>query len=159
MGNKYKHWNDGKYKGLQDPFRTGKLADDIKRDFITFLLNDFDNSNLADIEKRYVGDRFEKMISLMEDVGYILRDANAIGKLYGIDYEQRRIRWITARGYCFRLMGLLDDIAVFVPHIKNKQKYADVSARLSELAQKIYNLIVSDDAHKKKNCKQYLGDG
>lgn len=155
---KYKHWNDGKYKPVKEPFHTGELADEIKRDFIHFLLNDFEPVDLNNTEKNYVHDRFNKAISIMEDISYILRDANAITKMYGIDYQQRRERWNDAKGLCFRLMGLLDDICVFVPHIKNKQKYADISERLFKLSGKIYNLIISDDKHRKKNCKQYVGN-
>lgn len=159
MGKEYKHWNDKKHKGIKVPFKTGDMADEINRDFIRFLLNDFDNVNLNDVEKRYVGDRFEKMISHMEDICYILRDAWSIKRYYGVDYEQRRARWIAARGYCFRLMSLLDNLVEFIPHIKNKQKYVDISDKLSELAEKIQNIIASDDQHKKKNCKQYMGNG
>lgn len=109
---KEKHWNDGKYRPIKEPFYTGKLADDIKRDFINFILNDFEPTDLTNTEKMYVHDRFNKAISIMEDISYILRDANAINKMYGVDYEQRRIKWNDAKGLCFRLMGLLDDICV-----------------------------------------------
>lgn len=155
---KYKHWNDGKCMPVREPFYTGKIADEIKRDFIMFVLNDFEPTDMSNTEKTYIHDRFNKAISMMEDISYILRDANAINAMYGIDYEQRRERWNDAKGLCFRLMGLLDDICVFVPHIKNKQKYADISEKLFRLSKKIYNLIISDDKKKKKNCKQYLGN-
>lgn len=102
---KEKHWNDGKYRPIKEPFYTGKLADDIKRDFINFILNDFEPTDLTNTEKTYVHDRFNKAISIMEDISYILRDANAINKMYGVDYEQRRIKWNDAKGLCFRLMG------------------------------------------------------
>ena len=54
-------------------------------------------------------------------------------------------------------MGLLDNIVEFIPHVKNKQKYVDISAHLLELSTMIMSLIVADDRHRKKHCKQYMG--
>lgn len=158
MAKKYKHWNDGKHKKLEEAFETWKMADEIHRDFIRFLLNDFEPVDLSNTEKTYVHDRFNKAIGIIEDITYILRDANAIRAMYATDYEQRRIRFERARGYCFQLMGLLDNIAIFVPHIKNKQKYVDTSGRLMEVAGKIQNLIRSDDRRRKRECKPYEGN-
>lgn len=160
MSKKYKHWNDNKYEGLKEPFRTGKLADDIHKNLVQYLLNDFQKEleGIDEIKKRYLIQRFDKASSYVEDICYLLRDANAIKKWYGIDYKMRRERWTTARGLCFRLMGLLDDTKSFIPETKNTQKYVDLSGDLMNLASMIQNIILSDDKDKKKNCKQYMGN-
>ena len=151
-----RRWND---KKKSDNFQTGDLADEIHRDLIRFLLHDFSVEGLDSVEKHYVAGRMNRTISIMEDICTILRDGWSIQTMYGVDYEQRRIRWTAARGLCFRLMGLLDNVLEFIPKVRNKQKYFDISAKLMTLAQMIQAIIASDDKRRKKNCKKYMGDG
>lgn len=157
MGKKEKHWNDGKHRDPKSRFQTGCLADEIHRDFIRFILNDFQPEAIEEAARAYSTSRLTRMASVMEDICTILRDGWSINKWYEVDFEQRRIRWIEARGLCFRLMAMLENVTIFVPHVKNKQKYADLSARLMELSGKIYNLMLADDAEKKKKAKNYRG--
>lgn len=155
MAKKYKHWNDGKH---QKPiFETGLMADEIMRNLTQFLMNDFKISEKTDIQQHYVIQRFDKATQYMENVCHILRDANSINALYPVDFEQRRIRWMSAKGYCFRLMALLDTISVFVHKDTNVQKYADLSEQLMMLSVKIQNILISDDK-RKKNSKPYVGN-
>lgn len=134
------------------------MADEIHRDLVRFLLRDFNREGMTGTEAVYVTENLRKALSLMEDICTALRDGWSINKWYESDYDERRARWIEARGLCFRILSLLDNIPEFIPQAKNKQKYVDISARLEELAVKIYNLMVSDDKEKKAKSKQTEGD-
>ena len=166
MGKKYKHWCDNQYQEPKEDnkFVIGDMAHDIFNTLEKYLLYDihkdmlevFDDDVQGHISKNYVVKRVYEMLDNAERIELVVKDANSIYALYGVDYKRRRELWLEARGLCFRLIQQITHISSIMVKGTNIQKYVSLVDNIYKLARKIKNVIVSDDEKKKEHCREYL---
>ena len=75
------------------------------------------------IQKEYIIDKLKSILHTAEQIELYVKDANSIYAVYGVDYEMRRRRWLTARGYSFQLVAQLTHISDLTVNKTNIQKY------------------------------------
>ena len=160
MSNKQdEHWCDNRYNKKDGHFVIGELAEKIFRDLENYFLHDLSKTLTVtenDIQKEYIIDKLKSILHTAEQIELYVKDANSIYAVYGVDYEMRRRRWLTARGYSFQLVAQLTHISDLTVNKTNIQKYANISTELYTLAEKIKNIMEKDDMKKKKYCKEYF---
>lgn len=166
MGNKYDHWCDNQHQepSEDNKFVIGDLAHDIFNRLEKYLLYDihkdmliaFEDTVQGTIAKNYVVKRVYSILENAEEIELIVKDANSIYALYGVDYERRRQLWLEARGKCFRLIQQISHITSILVEAVNIEKYIKFTSSIYKLSGKIKNVMISDDEKKKKYCKTYL---
>lgn len=163
---KYEHWCDDKHQEPKDDnkFVIGDMADEIYSELEQYILHDinkdllvvFDDDMQGNISKRYVLHKTTNILDNAENLASIVVDANSIYAMYEVDYRRRRELWLEARGLCFRIIKQLKNISAIMVEGTNIKKYVRLSKELSKLANKIKNVMISDDKKKKEHCKKYF---
>jgi Na+/phosphate symporter len=161
MAKESEHWCDRKHVPSEQKFTIGDLAEKLYKDLESYLLHDIDKrlkEIVADEESlscEYLKIRFYSILLSAERLELTVKDANSVHAFYHSDFRYRRMRWIEARGICFRIINQCNHMAGLVVKHANIQKYVDCADLANTIQHKIYNLIKSDDRRRKKYAKTY----
>ena len=156
MSKEQKHWCDKKYIKKETSFDTGDLAHKIVNTLTEWTLHDMSITGTMDkYQIMCMRKRMHDILKLSEKIECLVVDANSIYAIYNIDFEERRRKWLLARGYCFQLTVMLTHITEYVYKDINVQKYIDIENDIKRLAGKIKNIMIKDDKRGKENIKEY----
>ena len=115
MSKEQKHWCDKKYIKKETNFDTGDLGHKIVNTLTDWVLHDM--SIVEGMDKYQIicmRRRMQDILRLSEKIECTVVDANSIYAIYNIDFEERRRKWLLARGYCFQLTVMLTHITEYV---------------------------------------------
>lgn len=167
---KYEHWCDKMHQNPEDKeenkkYIIGELAHNNYTILEQYLLHDigkdmsivFADTTQEKISKDYVIQRMYRMLDIAEDIELLVYDANSCYALYDTDYKYRRDRWLESKGLCYKLIRQLTHLSSIMVKGANIHKYVSLSKEYEKLANKIKNVMCSDDERKKKHGKKYNG--
>ena len=156
MSKKFDHWCDKKYQKKETNFDTGTLAHKLVTTLTEWVMHDITVSDELDANEKFIQrQRMSRVLETAERIECLIKDANSIFAIYDSDYEERRRRWIAARGYCIRLSVILTHMGEYFAPRTNIQKYVDCEVTVKTLAGKIKNMMISDDKRRKIQVKEY----
>ena len=164
MEKKYEHWCDDKYKDKESKFDIGIMASKIYTTLEKYLIHDcnkdfmivFPDSEQDKLARQYVVKKLYNMLDTAERIEQEVISTNSIYTYYDTDYLIRRQGWIRAKSDCYALLAQLKHISTVTLKGTNMQKYVDISADVEKLAEKLKNIMASDNNRKKKQAKKYL---
>ena len=156
LSKEQKHWCDKKYIKKETNFDTGDLAHKIVNTLTEWTLHDMSiTETMGKYQIMCMRKRMHDILKLSEKIECLVVDANSIYAIYNIDFEERRGKWLLARGYCFQLTVMFTHITEYVYKDINVQKYIDIENDVKRLAGKIKNIMIKDDKRRKENIKEY----
>lgn len=150
------HWCDRIKNKSETKFKIEEEAKALQKDIDSYLLHDIDIGKEDPVRRRYIYDKMYSILSSAENVVSMIMDANSIYAIYSCDFENRRVKWLDAKGQCFQLIAKLNTVAGIVYQSTNLSKYANLAYRYEKLAEKIKNVMISDDKIRKEKCKEYI---
>lgn len=156
MGKKYKNWCDNLHTKSESQFDTGDLCERLVSKLTDWVVHDFTiYDGMTQGQVILQRERMKNILDIAETIESLVNDANSIYALYGIDYQERRIRFMRARGLCFQLQTRLRHIVNYVHKDTNVQKYISLNSEIDVISNKIKNIMVSDDKKRKTKEKPY----
>lgn len=116
----------------------------------------FSDSGQEEISRQYVIRKLMNILDKTEELECTVIGANNIYGWYDLDWAERRKMWIKARALCFEVITQLKHVGTITLQGTNLQKYVDLSSKLDKLAEKIKNIMKSDDTKKNDHPRTYL---
>lgn len=164
MAKKNKHWCDDQHKNTETIFAIGELASEIYNTLEKYLIHDcnkdfsivFADAEQDKLARQYVLKRLYNILDTAEKIENEVISTNSIYAYYDIDYGIRREGWLKAKSDCYALMAQLKHVSTITLKGTNIQKYVNVSADAQKLAEKIKNIMSSDNKRKKELAKKYI---
>lgn len=155
MSKRKDNWCEGQHKRPETKFVIEETSKALQKDIEDYILHDMDIESSEPVKRRFVYDRMKSILDQAEYITAIVVDANSVYALYACDFENRRIKWLNARGSCYRIIAMLNGISRIVHKNTNLSKYARMCKEYENLAEKIKNIMYSDDKKRKEHCKEY----
>lgn len=165
MSKKNKHWCDDQYKPPKDTyFIIGDMCGNLYTSIEKYLIHDvnkdmsvvFEDEAQNKIARNYVIKKLYNILDKAEELECTVYGANAIYGWYDIDFAARRQRWTKARDLCYEIITQLNHVDTKTLKGTNLQKYVDLGKEAQKIADKIKNMITSDDKKRKANPRPYI---
>lgn len=155
MAKQYDNWCDKQYQKQETKFDIGTLAHILVNKLTEWTLHDMTLSeNLNEYQILNQRRRMQNILRLAEQIECLSVDANSIYAVRQVDFDERRRKWLQAKGYCFQLTVMLTHLTNYCARNTNIQKYLNLQSDIKTLTTKIKNVMIKDEKLRKEKFKQ-----